>query len=87
MNYAQIEVLSSAVNQAVVRLPGRSFPGVVLQGDSLWNLCSQAKVIRQLCKSTDAKGVFAVADAVCAELEELVAHYETVLQAHNIALP
>lgn len=31
----RVKVLSRQSNAAVVRMPGRSFPGVVLQGDSL----------------------------------------------------
>jgi hypothetical protein len=32
---AQLELWSGQVNSAVVRVPGRRFPGVVIQGDSL----------------------------------------------------
>ena len=31
----QLEMWSEQVNSAVVRVPGRRFPGVVVQGDSL----------------------------------------------------
>jgi hypothetical protein len=33
-------LLTPATNYAVVQLPGRNFPGVVVQGDSLNNLVS-----------------------------------------------
>ena len=38
MNTARL--LTEATNYAVVQLPGRKFPGVVVQGDSLNNLVS-----------------------------------------------
>jgi hypothetical protein len=38
MNTARL--LTPATNYAVVQLPGRNFPGVVIQGDSLNNLVS-----------------------------------------------
>jgi hypothetical protein len=31
----EVERLSSEPNAAVIRLPGRKFPGIVIQGDSL----------------------------------------------------
>jgi hypothetical protein len=35
MTKMEIEVYSEATNQAVVQMPGRQFPGSVIQGDSL----------------------------------------------------
>jgi hypothetical protein len=39
---AQVEVWSSEVNAAIVRMPGRRFPGAVIQGDSLSILLAHA---------------------------------------------
>jgi hypothetical protein len=35
------KALSDATNYAVVQLPGRAFPGVVIQGDSLHSLIAE----------------------------------------------
>jgi hypothetical protein len=35
MRTIEVEVLSEASNQAVIKLPGGAFPGSVVQGDSL----------------------------------------------------
>jgi len=35
MERKEVEVLSEASNYAVIRMPGRHFPGYVVQGDSL----------------------------------------------------
>ncbi|MGW0206694.1 DUF6959 family protein [Streptomyces sp. NPDC003233] len=35
MERAEAELLMDGGNNAVVRLPGRQFPGVLIQGDSL----------------------------------------------------
>lgn len=38
MNRIEVELVGDAVNAVVIKLPGRAFPGVVIQGDSLRNL-------------------------------------------------
>lgn len=38
-----VEVLSDALNRAVVRMPGRRFPGIVVQGDRLVSLTAAAR--------------------------------------------
>jgi hypothetical protein len=35
------EILSHASNSGIVQMPGRKFPGIVIQGDSLSNLFEQ----------------------------------------------
>ena len=40
-------LLSGAGNYAVVHVAGRRFPGIVLQGDSLFALWSQVKAIER----------------------------------------
>ena len=42
MSHSAIERISSTTNAAVVQLPERKHPGVVIQGDSLANLCRLA---------------------------------------------
>jgi hypothetical protein len=44
----QVELLSSATNYAVVQLPGRRFPGVVIQGDSLHGILQRLAKLREL---------------------------------------
>ena len=38
MERVEVELFSDGSNDAVVRMPGRQFPGMVVQGDSLWGL-------------------------------------------------
>jgi len=38
MERMELDVFSTETNQAVVQTPGRRFPGLVIQGDTLWNL-------------------------------------------------
>jgi len=55
MMIVELEVYSEASNQAVIKAPGRQFPGIVVQGDSLSLLGAQARELsarlRQLAAS------------------------------------
>ncbi|WP_164017847.1 DUF6959 family protein [Pyxidicoccus trucidator] len=92
MELKEVEVFSTVVNAAVVRVPGRKFPGVVIQGDSLSILRSDVREARKLAAaaagSEEAREELA---AVLEELEDKLAGYLTVyeetLRAHGMALP
>ncbi len=51
--YARI--LRDQVNEAVVQVPGRSFPGAVLQGDQLFILMNQAERINRWIMQNDIR--------------------------------
>jgi len=83
------ELLSAPENYAVVQLPGRNFPGVVMQGDSLHSLTRRLE--KMLAGSR--VGNFAHDDLV-AELDDLVSlfsevlsHYERVCVERGVELP
>jgi hypothetical protein len=42
MHSESVEIYSDATNAAVMRHPGRNFPGVLIQGDTLHSLCVSA---------------------------------------------
>jgi len=80
-----IEVFSEASNSAIVRMPGRKFPGVVIQGDSLYLLASAAK---HLHKHVDPDGPLKEwADELSRLLSGHLAHYEAVLADNGMELP
>lgn len=41
MRTEMVEMFSDATNRAVIRHPGRKFPGVLVQGDTLYSLCQR----------------------------------------------
>ena len=45
------KLLSKPTNYAVVQLPGRSYPGTVIQGDSLQTLVLRLQEVRQMLDS------------------------------------
>jgi len=54
MELAELEVFSVAANQTIVRPPGRAFPGVVIQGDSLSLLARAALRVLATLKEAGA---------------------------------
>ena len=87
MRTDDVEIYSDASNYAVLRHPGRRFPGCLIQGDSLSILCQVADSVRRLLDEGDI-------DEACDELDELrsmlwdrLKHYEDVLRQHDIELP
>lgn len=51
MKTIEVEVYGEAVNSPVLKLPGRSYPGVLLQGDSLFILyCDALAIVEKLEK-------------------------------------
>lgn len=83
----QAELLSPPHNYAVVQLPGRKYPGVVVQGDSLHILKQQAERLGRLL---GAMALEELADEIAyltEQLSEVQTHYERVCAERTIALP
>jgi len=83
----QLEMWNEQVNSAVVRVSGRRFPGVVVQGDSLSILFDLAMfVVEHLPDASDSD----VGEAANELAESLLAHlenYERVLRARGVEPP
>jgi hypothetical protein len=87
MDIKEIEVFSEETNYAIVRMPGREFPGCVIQGDSLSILLSCAQRARKLFSDTDNPELIDEIDELKESLEDRIRHYERVLKAHGFRLP
>ena len=86
MKNEQIEIYSDASNMAVMRHPGRNYPGVLVQGDTLHSIVSELQVVlaeRQKL-SDDAAGEL---EGVYERLSEMLTHYIAVLEKHGMDLP
>lgn len=81
------EILSKPTNYAVVQLPGRAFPGVVFQGDSLNSLTTRVAELRSLSEMAHEEEITAGLTEMFEQLSEVVAHYESVCRARGISLP
>jgi len=87
METKQIEVYSEATNNAIVRMPSRSFPGVVVQGDSLSILFDDAMEILERLDPKRDEDLFFVALSLAEDLEARLKHYEAVTSKHGFPLP
>jgi hypothetical protein len=87
MEAKEIEVFSEISNYAIVRMPGRKFPGCVIQGDSLSILLNNAERVYSLAMETGNEDLIGEAEVLRDALEERLYHYEGVLRALGIDLP
>jgi hypothetical protein len=84
MPMSDVKLLSPPSNYAVVHLPGRAFPGVVFQGDSLDTLIAD---IREVASEADPEERdFALKDII-ERLESVQKHYEEVLGKEGLQRP
>jgi hypothetical protein len=82
-----VEIYSDQSNAGVMRHPGRRFPGVLVQGDTLCNLYKMAD---RACDDLHL-GEFGEAKLELTELanllQHLIVHYKVVLGQHRLPLP
>ncbi len=82
------KLLTPAHNFAVVQLPGRQYPGVVVQGDSLSILINRLEDVRRALQEGRSDDALAL---LSDELDEMLAPvqalYERVLAEQGIKLP
>ena len=87
MRIEQIEIYSDATNAAVMRHPGRRFPGLLLQGDTLNNLHTIADRLSaetsNLLDEDTRSDLHELRDA----LRDFRDHYAQVLHEHSLPLP
>lgn len=85
MRTETVEIYSDQTNAAVLRHPGRRFPGVLVQGDTLHTLCFRADLA---CREVDRSSpAYDDINEVRNALWGLLSHYKVVLREHEIPLP
>jgi hypothetical protein len=82
-----VEIYSDATNAAVMRHPGRQFPGILVQGDTLWSMCYRADQACLGLRETLETDAYAELNDLRNHLWELLIHYKTVLTEHGISPP
>lgn len=87
MESKEMEIYSEASNYAIVKMPGRNFPGCVIQGDSLANIVRTAQQLLRLAKESRNSKMVEFAEDIFLSLSGRLDHYESVLKAHGIGLP
>lgn len=79
MRTEPVEIYSDAPNAAVMRHPGRAFPGILIQGDTLNALASLAVAA--------AGGDEDAARDVADQLRDYLSHYASTLKDAGHQLP
>jgi hypothetical protein len=87
MEYMELEVYSQSLNRAIVKMPSQSFPGLVLQGETLASLLRLVKTVHERSQTTgDTEGIDASRELV-ETIQKLVSHFESTLHRNGIPLP
>ncbi|TVP76195.1 MAG: hypothetical protein EA353_12465 [Puniceicoccaceae bacterium] len=86
MQVENVEIYSKATNMAIIRHPGRRFPGVLVQGDTLNGIVSDLKqVLAERNKlPEDAVGEL---EGIYDRLSYMLEHYTLVLRQNGMELP
>ncbi|MFD8413703.1 DUF6959 family protein [Streptomyces sp. NPDC059650] len=87
MERIEAELFTDPGNDAVVRLPPRHFPGVLIQGDSLSVIRGDVAEIVEVCAQGNVDDAHEAATILLANFDELLARYESALEAHDIKRP
>ncbi|MEU4953641.1 DUF6959 family protein [Streptomyces lavendulae] len=87
MERIEAELFTDPGNDAVIRLPPRHFPGVLIQGDSLSIMRGDVAEIVEACAQGDVDDAHEAATTLLANFDELLARYESALEAHDIKRP
>lgn len=85
MRNEPVEIYSDQTNAAVMRHPGRRFPGVLVQGDSLFVLCEKAD---EACERIGrGERGFEEANDLRNALWGYLTHYKSILLEHGLPFP
>jgi len=87
MEYMELEVYSQSIDRGIVRMPSQSFPGLVLQGETLASLLRLAKATCETLPETGDTELIEPARELLESIQKLVSHYESTLGRHKIPLP
>lgn len=87
MMLIEAELLTQPGNNAVLRLPGRRFPGVVIQGDTLHSLVSTTSEALAALEQGNTPNAQELLREAVEQLRDAQAHYEAALGEHGLALP
>ena len=87
MEYMELEVYSQSINRGIVKMPSQSFPGLVLQGETLISLLKLARIASEKSQDTADAELMDTTHELMENIQKMVAHYESTLSRHNIPLP
>src|SRR5215468_8888806 len=87
MRRSDILLLSDETNAVVLRLPERKFPGVLIQGDTLWTVYQHASEVYGRLRAEAQTELAWSAFVVVERLYACLTAYERALASQSIELP
>jgi hypothetical protein len=81
------KLLSHIPNSGIVHLPGRKFPGIVMQGDSLFSLLHGLRYLLERFKECKDEEHYFETLMIAETLYAQLLHYEETLSKHGMSLP
>lgn len=87
MRTEPVEIYSDASNQAIIRHPGRRFPGILVQGDTLKILHGQVAAALEEGSGTLGEDARLELEQVRDFLGGCLDRYRAVLRDHGLDLP
>ena len=81
------EILSHVPNSGIVQMPGRTFPGIVIQGDTLFSLIQGLRMMTREFKQAKNEEGYYEALGMAEILQGHLQHYEDVLVSRGSILP
>lgn len=87
-NKIAVEIFNNITNSVVLKAPGRNYPGLLIQGDSLSNLYKKASLMLKLARGMRLDEEFIdMAEELSSELEKYLDNYEITLKQNAIDIP
>lgn len=87
MERVEVELFTDGSNNAVVQMPGRNFPGVLIQGDSLSVIRADVANIRDACRTEGATEALELAEFLLEDLDAIMLRYTDALERHGLRKP
>jgi hypothetical protein len=83
----RIKMYDHVSNSGIVHMPGRRFPGITIQGDSMSNLLSQALYFMRKAREHNDEDMFYEARDLAQILQCHLLHYEEILEKEGFEKP
>jgi hypothetical protein len=81
------KILSQTSNSGIVQMPGRKFPAIVIQGDSLFNLLEQVRCCLQQAKQHQDEEAYYEILMLAETMQGQLLNYETTLSKLGLEYP
>lgn len=81
------EIVGNTSNAVIAKRPGRHFPGILIQGDTLRSILDDLEELQADALAGDVEGVQASAEILRERFIEYLSDYEDALEKHGMELP